>query len=118
MDRNNDHSDQYSQTYTSSVIKCIELNNRAYFAAKQGHFQEAIDLYKVALDLKARTNGAISLSVCISLSGLADAYLQLQDYDNASKEANRMLKIAGKLNNSEQRRIANEILHELSKVNH
>ncbi len=94
----------------------IDLNNRAYSAAEQGRHQEAIEYYKKAVEIKARAFGAITVHVCISLSGLSDSYLALKDYDNAFKEADRMRKIAERIKDPEQMRIAKLILADIAKA--
>jgi hypothetical protein len=50
------------------------------------------------------------------LSGLCDAYLGLNDTENATKEAKRMLSIAQTIECPEQLRIANEILDDCEKL--
>ena len=95
--------------------EAITLNNLAYGLASNGRNQEALELYKKAVELKVKAHGAVSIQVCISLSGLADAYLELEDYDNAFKEADRMLKIAGRIDDRAQIRIAKEILADIAK---
>jgi hypothetical protein len=71
--------------------------------------------------MKVATHGEVSVHVCISLSGLADAYLGWSKTDPtklplARAEAERMLSIATKINSAEQIRIAKEILADIVKA--
>ena len=100
-----------------AFTKGVDLNNDAYQAANRGDYATAIEKYNKALDIKLKAYGEDSHHVCISLSGLADAYLSMGDKANAMKEAKRMLVIARKLNNAEQIRIAREIITDVLKEN-
>ncbi len=93
----------------------VDLNNQAYAAAARRDYKTAIEKYNQALSLKVKAYGEDSLHCCISLSGLADAYLDSGDKVNAKKEADRMLRIAKSIGNGEQIRIANEILSDIEK---
>jgi tetratricopeptide (TPR) repeat protein len=106
-------TDNWGPDQTAAVTDGIDLNNQAYAAAERRDFKTAIEKYKKALELKVKAYGENSLHCCISLSGLADAYLDLGDKLNAQKEAERMLKIAQIIKNDEQIRIANEILDDI-----
>ena len=52
----------------------------------------------------------------LSLSGLADCYLKLGDLENATKEAQRMLRISECIKRPDQIKIANEILIDIKKA--
>jgi tetratricopeptide (TPR) repeat protein len=93
-----------------AMTKGIDLNTEAHVASSQGDHTKALTLYQEAVDIKVKAYGENSHHVCSSLSGLSDAYLSLGDKANSLKEAKRMLAIARKLKNSEQVRIAREIL--------
>ena len=96
--------------------KSIDLNNDGYQASNRGDHKLALEKYKAALAIKEKLYGPVSLHLCISLSGLADAYLSLNDLANSKREANRMLFIAESIQNSEQIRIAKEILRDVEKA--
>ena len=94
----------------------VDLNNAAYMASNNGDHATAVEKYRKAIDIKLKAYGEDSIHVCISLSGLSDAYLALGDKANAMKEAKRMMVIAKKLNNAEQVRIAREIMTDVLKA--
>ncbi|XP_012561337.1 uncharacterized protein LOC100197288 [Hydra vulgaris] len=94
----------------------VGLNNEAYEAQMRGDHKIALEKYKQALEIKVKAYGENSLHVCISLSGLCDAYLELNDLENATLQANRMLSIAQYITNPEQIRIAQEILVDCEKL--
>lgn len=94
----------------------IDYNNQAYMLQEKGNYAEAIRLYKKALEVKEKTVGPNDFRLCISLSGLADAYLSMKDYDNAMIEAQRMKRIAESNKRSDQISIANEIIRDINKV--
>jgi tetratricopeptide (TPR) repeat protein len=100
----------------SYMTDAIDYNNHAYKMQKQGNYAEAIRFYKKAVEVKEKAVGPNDYRVCISLSGLADAYLSLRDYDNAMIEAQRMKRIAESSGNDEQIRIANEIIRDINAV--
>lgn len=76
----------------------------------------SVEKYLKAIEIKLEAYGEESRHICISLSGLCDAYLKLGDIDNARKQANRMLRIANKIEDPEQKRIAREILSDIQKA--
>ncbi len=94
----------------------ITLNNEAYWLFSEGNFEKAIEKYLKAIQIKMRAYGEDSVHLCISLSGLADAYLKLGHLDNAHREATRMMAIARKIACKEQTRIALEILVDIAKA--
>ena len=92
----------------------IDLNNEGIYLSEMNEFEKAVETFKKAIELKKKAYGEVSVEVCISLSGLADAYLSLKDYENSYKEASRMLSIAKEIGSQEQMRIAREILSDIS----
>ena len=96
-----------------AVTDGIGLSNAGQVAINRGDYNKAIRLYKDAIGIKRRAYGEDSFHVCISLSGLCDAYLKNGDISNAMKECERMLGIATRINNSEQQYIAREILRDI-----
>jgi tetratricopeptide (TPR) repeat protein len=108
-------TDNWGPDHVAAITDGVDLNNQAYAAANRRDFKTAIQKYKKALELKVKAYGENSLHCCISLSGLADAYLDIGDKSNAQNEAERMLRIAKSIDNSEQIRIAKEILSDIDK---
>ncbi len=96
-------------------LEGVELNNKAHQLDCGGHYREAIEIFKKAIELKTSTFGEDSMHVCISLSGLADSYLHNKQYKDAAVIANKMLRIALKIANREQIRIAREILADVNR---
>jgi tetratricopeptide (TPR) repeat protein len=94
----------------------VAVNNEAGVLSQQGKFAQAVEKYERAIALKVRAHGEESVHVCISLSGLCDAYLGLGQLDKALEQGNRMLDIAKKINSPEQKRIAVEILVDVRKA--
>lgn len=94
----------------------ITFNNEAHQAFKRGNYVESLDKYKKAIDIKLKAYGEYSIHICISLSGLADSYLKLNDLENATKEAKRMLRISETIKRPDQIKIAKEILTDIEKA--
>jgi tetratricopeptide (TPR) repeat protein len=92
----------------------ITLNNAAYAAFHHGDYDRAIAGFKKAIDIKLKAYGEESHHICISLSGLSDAYFKKGEIENAKRECKRMYDIATRIGNAEQLRIAKEILGEIS----
>ena len=93
------------------------LNNEAFLADARGDYQTAVDKYKQAIEIKLQAYGENSHHICISLSGLCDAYLSLGDVQNAKEQAQRMMSIAQAICDGEQMRIAQEILSDCEAIN-
>jgi tetratricopeptide (TPR) repeat protein len=98
------------------VTDAVSLNNEGVFLMRSGKHQEALDRFKKALQIKIRCSGFVSLDTCISLSGYADAFLGLRDFDAAFREARRLLQISKSIKDRNQERIANEILSDIAKA--
>lgn len=94
----------------------VDLNNEAVCLDKDGFHEKAIEKFLQALSIKIRAHGESSVHICISLSGLADAYRKIGDYDNALSQATRMMKIAQEINSPEQKRIAGLILSDVNQA--
>ncbi len=97
-------------------MRGISLNNEGVILNNRGLYVQAIEKFQQAIRLKIGTYGLKSVHVCISLSGLADAYLHNKEFDKAANSANQMLLIGQAILNEEQVRIAREILADV--VNH
>ena len=97
-----------------AMTEGVHLNNTGHAAFKKGDYDTAIRNYLNAIEIKLRAYGEKSLHICITLSGLSDAYFKKGDILNAKMECERMLRIATTINNSEQVRIAKEILKDIS----
>jgi tetratricopeptide (TPR) repeat protein len=104
------------QKLQNFMFRGIEINNAAYVALSKGDAKKAIELYKEAVQIKVDTFGPDHYNLCISLGGLADAYLSLKDYTNARIEAERMKRIAQLNDSAEQLRISNAIIRDINKV--
>ncbi len=96
--------------------KGIDFNNTGYILDSRGQYGLAIAAFQKAIQVKIITFGEESVHVCVSLSGLADAYLHNKQYKEAYMTANKMLTIGLKIESEEQVKIAREILSDLSKV--
>ena len=94
----------------------ITFNNEAYQAYERGNYFESLEKYKKAIEIKLKAYGENSIHICISLSGLADCYLKLGDLENATKEAQRMLRISECIKRPDQIKIAKEILVDIEKA--
>jgi tetratricopeptide (TPR) repeat protein len=92
----------------------VDLNNQACQLQNMGRYQEAIALFKRALEIKKEAHGLYSVNYCISLSGLADCLMYSGDLDGAYAKARLMLDIATEIQSAEQGRIAKEILKDIS----
>ncbi len=99
-----------------ALTRGVILNNEAHELRKQERFSESVETYLAAISIKIRAYGENSVHVCISLSGLADAYLANKQLDQAFKQATRMERIAILLNSREQTRIASEILCDIAEA--
>ena len=73
-------------------------------------------MHKEIVQQKTDLFGPDHYNLCVSLSGLAEAYLSLKDFKNARAEAKRMEIIAQLNEDDEQGEIACELLHEINKV--
>lgn len=98
-----------------------DLNNEAFLADTRGDYKTAVEKYKQAIEIKKKAYGENSVHICVSLSGLCDAYLSMEDAENATLQSKRMMAIAQTLrdkpNRNEQIRIANELLVDCEKLN-
>ena len=94
----------------------IDMNNEAYFTFKKGDYTTSLDIYKKAVELKVKTHGENSVHVCISLSGVAECYLKLGEKAMAMRESKRLLKIAQAIKDTNQERIAREIITDILKI--
>ena len=100
----------------------IELGNRGNELKKSGRFEDAERAFNQSLAIKLRAYPEDSVHICITLSGLADTLL---DWGKATKSeerlrqarayAERMRAIAIRIKSPDQRRIADEILGDISK---
>ena len=108
------NDEQQLEKMMTMYTVAVPLNNEGVKLAESGRHREAIDKFLQAIAIKIDAVGEVSVEVCISLSGLADAYYGLGDYDNAYKKARRMLDIAKAIDSAEQNRIACEILRDIS----
>ena len=109
----------------SGALAGVSMNNEAIRLSDCGEHEKAISLFHKCLAVKRETFKWPNINVCISLSGLADAHLEaakvaksdgeLKDshLTSARAAADEMLTAARQLQNSEQIRIASEILHEI-----
>ena len=105
-----------SDKIVRAMTEGVDLNNAAYLAFETADYEKSVDKYQQAIAIKLEAYGEDSKHICISLSGLCDAYLKLGDVENARKEAIRMLRIAKKIDDPEQKRIAREILSDIQNV--
>lgn len=94
--------------------KAIDLNNKGYKMSERGDYQNALVAYHEALALKIDAYGPVSVHNCITLSGIADAYLGLKDYTSAEKYCKQMESIALEIKSAEQLRIAREIWKDIA----
>ncbi len=109
-------SGESSNKVMRAMTEGIDLNNAAYMAFEKGNYKTSVEKYLKAIEIKLEAYGEESRHICISLSGLCDAYLKLGDIENARKQAIRMLRIANKIEDPEQKRIAREILSDIQKA--
>jgi len=123
----NFHMSFYNSGSGLDQFQSIQLNNAGVEADRAGRHDEAIKLFNEAIAIKTRLHGATSVHVCISLSGLADAYLNKAKKESnqekraealaaARSECERMLRIAMDIGSREQQRIGTEILQDISKL--
>jgi tetratricopeptide (TPR) repeat protein len=94
----------------------VMLNNEAHSLSQQGKNLEAIEKYEQAIAIKLRAHGEESVHICISLSGLCDAYLATGQLDKALEQTTRLSTIAKKIKSAEQQRIAKEIMADVEKA--
>jgi hypothetical protein len=110
---------------TALTLRAIQLNNEGGVLFKRGDNEGARRLLEEALAIKVPLYGEKSVHVCISLSGLADAHLELgkaapdaasaaASFAAAEREAQRHRGIAVSLGLRDQERIAHEILVDIA----
>ncbi len=105
---------EQQEALEAALNEGITLSNAAYMCNRSGNYSGAVENYLQAIQIKLRAYGENSVQLCISLSGLADAYLNLGDLLNAHMQATRMMNIAKQVNSREQMRIAVEILQDIA----
>ena len=108
--------DQMDAGNMLSFFEAVQLNNQANRLLSEQNFAGALKKYQRAIALKESVFGPRTLNSCISLSGLCDAYIGLGDLASARREATRMLQIAQEIDQSDQVRIARELLADIAKA--
>ena len=112
----NVHVGNFDSIDPIDYTNAIDLNNEAFLTFEKGDYTTSLDMYKKALDLKVKTHGENSVHVCISLSGVAECYLKLGEKAMAMRESKRLLKIAQAIKDTNQERIAREIITDILKI--
>ena len=105
-----------SATIARARTEGVSLNNEAVWLNNSGRSSEAITKFLQAITIKEEAYGSMDLNICISLSGLVDAYIKTQQYQNALRQAKRMLKIAATISNCEQMEIANNYVIYINRI--
>jgi hypothetical protein len=105
-----------------AMTRGVELGNRGNELRLAGRFEESEQAYAQSLAIKQKAFPEDSVHICITLSGLADT---LYEWAKATKSperlrqarlyAERMLAIATRIKSPEQRRVANEIIADITK---
>lgn len=98
-----------------AMTEGVQLNNMGCALNNEHKYHEALPYFQKSLEIKAAAYGQHSKHYLITLSGVADAYLGMNELDLAETNAKNMLDIATQLGEKDQARIAREILGDIEK---
>ena len=105
-----------------ALMQGVEFGNRAGELRNAGRFDESEKLYNQSLAIKLRAYPEDSVHICITLSGLADTMLEwakatksFARLSQARAYAERMRSIAIRIKSPDQRRIADEIIGDITR---
>ena len=91
-------------------MQAIDLKEEAQRLQREGRYEEALPLMKRSVALRETSH-----TLCLTLSELADLYVDMLKLDEADAACHRMLREAHRYDEANQRRIAKEILEESAK---
>ena len=92
-------------------MEAIDLKEDAQRLQRKGDYERALPFMLRSVALREGTH-----TICLSLSELADLYLEMLQLDKAEATCRRMLKEAHRYDEVNQTRIANECLNDISKA--
>ena len=98
----------------NKINDMVDTSNLGQYFFTIGDYEWALKANKVALSMKEYMYGMRTINSCISLSGIADAYLKLKDFDKAMETAKSMEAIAKEINSIEQLKISREIIVDIN----
>lgn len=76
-----------------ALLAAIQKNNAASSARQAGRYDEAIALYKEALEDKIRAHGEESIHAALSFNSLGETYLEVGKLDEAEQCFKKALKV-------------------------
>jgi hypothetical protein len=91
-------------------MQAIDWKEQALQLQSTGHLEDALPLMLKSVALRENSH-----TLCLSLSELADLYLEMLKFSNAEEAARRMLTEAHRYDTLGQTRIASEILADIEK---
>jgi hypothetical protein len=97
--------------YFAENMEAVSQKEEAQRLQREGDYERALPLM---LQSVARRDGTYTIS--LSLSALADLYLEMLQLDEAGATCRRMLKEAHRYDEINQTRIANQYLNDISKA--
>ena len=106
----------YSHASLGSVLgfandmAALDAKKEALRLQSVGAFEKALPLMLTSVKLREHSH-----TLCLSLSELADLYLDMCDFEKADETTCRMLEEAWRYDTQEQTRIANEIVQDSAK---
>ena len=91
-------------------MRALDAKEEARRLQAEGAFEEALPLMLISVDLREQSH-----TLCLSLSELAELYLDMCEYDQAETTTQRMLEEAWRYDSQQQERIAKEILQDIAR---
>lgn len=91
-------------------MEALDLKEEAQRLQRDGNLEKALPLMKKSVALREASH-----TICLSLSELADLYIEMLKLDEAEATGRRMLQEAHRYDAANQTRIANDILAEIAK---
>ena len=97
--------------YFAENMEAVNQKEEARRLQREGDYERALPLMMQSVTLREGT-----YTICLSLSALADLYLEMLQLDEAEATGRRMLKEAHRYDEINQTRIANQYLNDISKA--
>ena len=103
------------EAFGRAMSEAPAVNNRAISAFQSGQYDKALKLFKKSLKIQETGFGESHHSLSMPLTGLAECYMKLNDFDSALKEVKKLDRIVKKNKIKEQMKTVQELLEEIEK---
>lgn len=100
----------------NAMSEGVRFKNQAFAAMEKGNYKKAVESFEKGLALMESGFGRDTPSTSPYLVGMSEAYIKLNEWDNAEKPAKRLLKKGRRNEDDSDIKTATELLSEIEIV--